>query len=168
VESESHGLLRMEEKRSERPEREDARSPVQGTIPGAPTKAGDAWCANGSPPEVGLKPWVNPNKFSPHKKIYTDALSKALKFGRRPVYPFSSVLSCVSQIIASSAKDKATFNGARIILGFAASPFEQLPAMTINDQFFIHPQGFGLSLYILGLSLDLTSVQWLRGSFLKV
>ncbi|KAH8671978.1 major facilitator superfamily domain-containing protein [Tricladium varicosporioides] len=76
----------------------------------------------------------------------------ALKFGRRPVYLFSAVLACVSQIVAAEAKNKATAVGARILLGFAASPFEQLPAISVDDQFFIHHRGFGISLYVISLT----------------
>lgn len=40
----------------------------------------------------------------------------------------------------------------RVILGIGAAPFEQLPALTVNDQFFVHQRGFGLSLYVLSIA----------------
>ncbi|KAF4633476.1 hypothetical protein G7Y89_g4650 [Cudoniella acicularis] len=80
----------------------------------------------------------------------------ALRFGRRPVYLFSAVLACVSQVVAAAAQNKGTAIGARILLGFAAAPFEQLPAISVDDQFFIHHRGFGISLYVVALTLGST------------
>ncbi len=52
----------------------------------------------------------------------------------------------------ASAKNKHIHTGGRILLGFAASPFEQLPAVTVADLFFVHHRGWGLSLYVFALS----------------
>jgi MFS family permease len=52
----------------------------------------------------------------------------------------------------ASAKNKHVHTGGRILLGFAASPFEQLPAVTVADLFFVHHRGWGLSLYVFALS----------------
>jgi hypothetical protein len=38
-------------------------------------------------------------------------------------------------------------------MGFVAAPFEQLPAVTVNDQFFVHQRGFALSMYVLAATL---------------
>lgn len=59
----------------------------------------------------------------------------------------------VSQIGAASAQNKATTVGMRILAGFAAAPVEYLPAVTVNDSLFVHRRGFGLSLYVLALTL---------------
>lgn len=40
----------------------------------------------------------------------------------------------------------------RVILGIGAAPFEQLPALTVNDIFFVHQRGLGLSLYVLAIA----------------
>ncbi|CAP85780.1 Pc20g04510 [Penicillium rubens Wisconsin 54-1255] len=76
----------------------------------------------------------------------------ALRFGRRPVYLFSTLISAAAQVVAARAQTKATFIGSRILLGFGAAPFEQLPALTVDDQFFIHQRGLGLSIYTLALT----------------
>ena len=55
-------------------------------------------------------------------------------------------------MVAARAQTKATFIGSRILLGFGAAPFEQLPALTVDDQFFIHQRGLGLSIYTLALT----------------
>ncbi|CAG8278739.1 unnamed protein product [Penicillium nalgiovense] len=76
----------------------------------------------------------------------------ALRFGRRPVYLVSTLISAASQVVVATAQTKATFIGGRVLLGFGAAPFEQLPALTVDDQFFIHQRGLGLSIYTLALT----------------
>ncbi|KAL4931442.1 major facilitator superfamily domain-containing protein [Aspergillus undulatus] len=75
-----------------------------------------------------------------------------LRFGRRYLY-FSSALSgAASQVVTTTAHNKAAFVGGRILLGFGAAPFEQLPALTVNDQFYVHQRGLGLSIYTLAIT----------------
>ncbi|KAH6989743.1 major facilitator superfamily domain-containing protein [Ilyonectria sp. MPI-CAGE-AT-0026] len=69
----------------------------------------------------------------------------ALRYGRRPVYILSCLLTGVAQIVAATAQRSEVFVGSRILMGFVAAPFEQLPAVTVNDQFFVHQRGFALS-----------------------
>ncbi|KAL3457570.1 major facilitator superfamily domain-containing protein [Aspergillus heterothallicus] len=76
----------------------------------------------------------------------------AIRFGRRPVYLASAIISAVSQIVTATARTKAAFIGGRILLGFGAAPFEQLPALTVDDQFFVHRRGLGLSIYTLAIT----------------
>ncbi|KAH7386198.1 major facilitator superfamily domain-containing protein [Cadophora sp. MPI-SDFR-AT-0126] len=76
----------------------------------------------------------------------------AMKFGRRPVYLLSAILTVASQITGAYATSKSVYNGSRYLMGIAAGPFEQLPAITVDDQFFVHHRGFGLSWYILGVT----------------
>ncbi|KAL2855786.1 major facilitator superfamily domain-containing protein [Aspergillus pseudodeflectus] len=77
----------------------------------------------------------------------------ALRFGRRHVYFISTIISAISQIVTATAQTKATFIGGRILLGFGAAPFEQLPALTVDDQFFVHRRGLGLSIYTLAITM---------------
>ncbi|KAE8351824.1 major facilitator superfamily domain-containing protein [Aspergillus coremiiformis] len=77
----------------------------------------------------------------------------ALKFGRRHVYILSAIITAVSQVVIATCHTKATFIGGRILTGIGAAPFEQLPALSVDDQFFIHHRGFGLSLYTLALTM---------------
>ncbi|KAL2841044.1 major facilitator superfamily domain-containing protein [Aspergillus pseudoustus] len=77
----------------------------------------------------------------------------ALRFGRRHVYLASAIIGAVAQIVTARAQTKATFIGSRILLGFGAAPFEQLPALTVDDQFFVHRRGLGLSIYTLALTM---------------
>ncbi|KAL4863923.1 major facilitator superfamily domain-containing protein [Aspergillus spectabilis] len=76
----------------------------------------------------------------------------ALKFGRRPIYLASALISAASQVVIATAQNKATFTGARVLLGFGAAPFEQLPALSVDDQFFVHQRGLGLSIYTLAIT----------------
>ncbi|KAH7014779.1 major facilitator superfamily domain-containing protein [Ilyonectria destructans] len=77
----------------------------------------------------------------------------ALRYGRRPVYILSCFLTGVAQIVAATAQRSDVFVGSRILMGFVAAPFEQLPAVTVNDQFFVHQRGFALSMYVLAATL---------------
>ncbi|KAF5007525.1 hypothetical protein FDECE_6148 [Fusarium decemcellulare] len=77
----------------------------------------------------------------------------ALRYGRRPVYVLSCFLTGVAQIVAATAQSSRVFVGSRILMGFVAAPFEQLPAVTVNDQFFVHQRGFALSMYVLAATL---------------
>jgi MFS family permease len=69
------------------------------------------------------------------------------------VYFISTIISAISQIVTATAQTKATFIGGRILLGFGAAPFEQLPALTVDDQFFVHRRGLGLSIYTLAITM---------------
>ncbi|KAJ5826562.1 hypothetical protein N7447_003325 [Penicillium robsamsonii] len=77
----------------------------------------------------------------------------ALRLGRRPVYLISALICIAAEILAARSKSKGAYMAARVLLGFGAAPFEQLPALTIDDQFFIHHRGFGLSLYSCALNV---------------
>ncbi|EWZ34101.1 hypothetical protein BFJ63_vAg12661 [Fusarium oxysporum f. sp. narcissi] len=77
----------------------------------------------------------------------------ALRYGRRPVYILSCFLTGIAQVIAATANRSDVFVGSRILMGFVAAPFEQLPAVTVNDQFFVHQRGFALSMYVLAATL---------------
>ncbi|KAJ4317701.1 hypothetical protein N0V84_007220 [Fusarium piperis] len=78
---------------------------------------------------------------------------QALRFGRRPVYILSCLLTGVSQVVIATSQTSRVYVGARILMGFVAAPFEQLPAVTVNDQFFVHQRGFGVSMYVLAATL---------------
>ena len=82
--------------------------------------------------------------------IFLSPLSQ--KYGRRPVYLFSTIVCVVSQIVCAFAPNKAAWMVGRVLLGAGAAPFEQLPALTVDDQFFVHERGLGLSLYILAIA----------------
>ncbi|CVL06715.1 related to HOL1, putative substrate-H+ antiporter [Fusarium mangiferae] len=77
----------------------------------------------------------------------------ALRYGRRPVYISSCFLTGIAQVVAATASRSDVFVGSRILMGFVAAPFEQLPAVTVNDQFFVHQRGFTLSMYVLAATL---------------
>ncbi|EEU33670.1 uncharacterized protein NECHADRAFT_56310 [Fusarium vanettenii 77-13-4] len=92
----------------------------------------------------------------------------ALRFGRRPVYILSCLLTGVAQVIAATAQRSDVFVGSRILMGFVAAPFEQLPAVTVNDQFFVHQRGFGLSFIgplATGFIVDGIGWRWVYWTF---
>ena len=82
--------------------------------------------------------------------IFASPLSE--KYGRRPIYLFATVLAAVSQIICAFAPNKGAWLFGRILLGAAGAPFEQLPALSVKDQFFVHERGLGLSIYVAAIS----------------
>lgn len=43
-------------------------------------------------------------------------------------------------------------------MGICAALFEQLPAVSVNGQFFVHRRGYGISLYVLAATLGYISL----------
>ncbi|KAJ5380752.1 uncharacterized protein N7496_003180 [Penicillium cataractarum] len=76
----------------------------------------------------------------------------ALKYGRRPVYLLSAFLTCFAQVLIAWAVNKEMLTAGRCLVGLAAGPFEQLPAVSVADMFFVHERGFGLSFYVFSIS----------------
>ncbi|KAL6851395.1 hypothetical protein ACO1O0_008523 [Amphichorda felina] len=77
----------------------------------------------------------------------------AVKYGRRPVYLFSSFLmglACVWLAIASN-KDYNTFIIGRAFLGAFEAPIESIVPSTVTDMFFLHNRGELVAVY--GLSI---------------
>jgi hypothetical protein len=64
----------------------------------------------------------------------------------------SAIICIASQLISALAPNKAVWTVGRVILGVGAAPFEQLPALTVDDIFFVHQRGLGLSLYVLAIA----------------
>ncbi|KAI3580745.1 major facilitator superfamily domain-containing protein [Fusarium oxysporum f. sp. albedinis] len=92
----------------------------------------------------------------------------ALRYGRRPVYILSCFLTGIAQVIAATANRSDVFVGSRILMGFVAAPFEQLPAVTVNDQFFVHQRGFALSFLgplATGFIVDGVGWRWVYWTF---
>lgn len=77
----------------------------------------------------------------------------AIKYGRRPVYIFSTflmLLACVWLGIAST-RNYTVFIVGRAFLGIWEAPIESIVPSTITDMYFLHNRGFLVSLY--GLSV---------------
>ncbi|KAJ9134338.1 MFS general substrate transporter [Pleurostoma richardsiae] len=82
------------------------------------------------------------------------------KWGKRPVFFFSSLLGTVGSIIGSSV---LTYNGvlaARIVQGISTATYESILVGTIGDLYFVHQRGIYMSVvqFILAAVSNLASV----------
>ncbi|CAK7234954.1 hypothetical protein SBRCBS47491_009125 [Sporothrix bragantina] len=67
------------------------------------------------------------------------ALSR--KYGKRPVFLFSSVMCLVGTIIGSVSHSYSTLLAARTIQGFTLAAYESLVFTVVGDLFFVHQRG---------------------------
>ena len=86
--------------------------------------------------------------------VLTDVVRPfAVKYGRRPVYLFSTflmVIACIWLGVASTETYPPFFAG-RVFLGVFEAPIESIVPSTVTDIFFLHDRGEKISLY--GLSV---------------
>lgn len=75
----------------------------------------------------------------------------ALTFGRRGVYLASIFLTVPLCVWTAYSRTAGEWYAHRILIGFAASPFEALPAVTVFDLYFAHNRGtyYGVYIFIL-------------------
>jgi MFS family permease len=73
----------------------------------------------------------------------TSALST--KYGKRPVFLFSSIACLVGSIIGSFSQTYNTLLAARIIQGLGFASYESLTFTTIGDLFYVHERGFWIN-----------------------
>lgn len=78
----------------------------------------------------------------------------ARKYGKRPVFLFTSLFCLIGTIIGSVSTNYATLTAARTIQGLAVASYESLPYTLIGDLFFVHERGLYSSL----VSFTLTCV----------
>lgn len=69
------------------------------------------------------------------------ASALARKYGKRPTYLLSSIISTVGVILAETATGYSTFLAARIIQGVGIAAYEALGPATIGDLYFVHERG---------------------------
>lgn len=75
----------------------------------------------------------------------------ALTFGRRGVFLCSILLTVPLCVWTAYSKTANEWYGHRVLIGFAASPFEALPAVVVSDLFFAHNRGTWMSVYVFML-----------------
>ena len=73
----------------------------------------------------------------------------ALKFGRRPVYLFSTVVSTLTAVWQAKMRNTGDLYGSMIVSGLAGSIAETICQMTIADMFFVHQRGTANGVYLL-------------------
>ncbi|KAM6508076.1 hypothetical protein FSOLCH5_013275 [Fusarium solani] len=70
---------------------------------------------------------------------FVSALSR--KYGKRPVFFFSSLACLVGTIIGSASTTYNTLLASRIVQGFSLASYESLVFTSIGDLFFVHERG---------------------------
>jgi MFS family permease len=65
----------------------------------------------------------------------------ARKYGKRPLYIFSSLMGLVGCIVGQCATSYTVLLAARIIQGFAQPAYESLIMASVGDMFFVHERG---------------------------
>src|SRR5271163_3500368 len=64
------------------------------------------------------------------------------KYGKRPVFLFSSIMGLIGTALGCVASDYHTLKTARIISGFATAAYESIVIAVIADLHFVHERGF--------------------------
>ncbi|KAF2212954.1 hypothetical protein CERZMDRAFT_96628 [Cercospora zeae-maydis SCOH1-5] len=75
------------------------------------------------------------------------------KIGRRSMYISSLSIILAACLWLAFLDDMNSWQGAHVLIGFGAAPFEALPAISIADIFFAHERGGKVGWYIFGLNL---------------
>lgn len=65
----------------------------------------------------------------------------ATKYGKRPLYLFSSLMGVIACIVGESASGYKLLLTARILQGFAVTAYESLTIASIGDLYFVHERG---------------------------
>lgn len=73
----------------------------------------------------------------------------AILFGKRLVYLGGILLFLVGAIWGANANSFGSMMGARIIMGFGASPTESLPSATIAEIYFAHERAYRVGIYTM-------------------
>ncbi|CAH2350710.1 putative uncharacterized MFS-type transporter C1271.10c [[Candida] railenensis] len=73
----------------------------------------------------------------------------AILFGKRLVYIAGILLFLVGAIWGANANSFGSMMGARVIMGFGASPTESLPSATIAEIYFAHERAYRVGIYTM-------------------
>ncbi|KAF3403702.1 hypothetical protein F1880_009680 [Penicillium rolfsii] len=65
----------------------------------------------------------------------------ARKWGKQPVFLFSSLIGVIGSIVGSTATSYEQLLAARVIQGFSSSAYESLCLAMVHDLFFVHERG---------------------------
>ncbi|VUC24123.1 unnamed protein product [Clonostachys rosea] len=86
--------------------------------------------------------------------------SLAVKYGKRPIYLFTTLGLMVTCFWAAASKSLISLFVSRLFTGFCMAPLEALVPASIADVWFVHERGFRSSLFNLGVlgGINLASV----------
>ena len=85
--------------------------------------------------------------------LFLSETEKLTEIGRRSVYIFSLVVVLAACLWLAFVDDIGGWQGAHVLIGLGAAPFEALPAISIADIFFAHERGGKIGWYVFGLSV---------------
>ncbi|KAJ2901602.1 uncharacterized protein MKZ38_001622 [Zalerion maritima] len=85
------------------------------------------------------------------------------KYGKRPVFVFSSIIGLVGCLVGEFAKDYNTLVAGRILQGIGASAYESLCTSVISDIYFVHQRGVSVAVVVFLLSSLSNGVSILAG-----
>jgi MFS family permease len=68
------------------------------------------------------------------------------KYGKRPVFLFSSLSALIGTIIGSATNGYSGFLASRVVQGLSASAYESLIIAVIGDLYFVHERGFYMAI----------------------
>jgi len=68
------------------------------------------------------------------------------KWGKRPVFIFSSLMGLIGTIVGGCASNYNALLTGRILQGFATSAYESISLATVGDMYFVHERGSRLSI----------------------
>ncbi|KAF7553261.1 hypothetical protein G7Z17_g3769 [Cylindrodendrum hubeiense] len=74
------------------------------------------------------------------------------KYGKRPVFVFSSFACLIGTIIGSASNSYSTLLAARVIQGLSLAAYESLVFTVVGDIFFVHERGFWTSVMAFTLT----------------
>jgi MFS family permease len=82
------------------------------------------------------------------------------KWGKRPVFLWSTIMMIIGTAVGQAAKDYKTLLAGRVIQGFSTSAFESLIVAAVGDIYFVHQRGIRVALitFILNASSSLASI----------
>lgn len=76
----------------------------------------------------------------------------SVELGRRFIYCTSLLIVLCSQIWMGLSRNIGDYQGAHVLIGLGAAPFEALVAISIADVWFSHERGSKLGAYVFGLA----------------
>ncbi|KAF2220357.1 major facilitator superfamily domain-containing protein [Elsinoe ampelina] len=74
------------------------------------------------------------------------------KLGRRATYNWSLLFVLGAEVWLARSKSIGDFQGAHVLLGIGAAPFEALVPVSVSDTYYAHERGTRLAYYVFGLA----------------
>ncbi|KAK5064354.1 hypothetical protein LTR84_000187 [Exophiala bonariae] len=72
-------------------------------------------------------------------------LALARKYGKRPIYLFSSIMAVIGTVVCQTANEFPTLRAGRVVQGFSVTAYESIVFASVGDLFFVHERGLYLA-----------------------